>query len=39
MKNLIQRVTSEAEEGQAYAWGGGGLLTVVVVVLLLVWLF
>ncbi len=41
MKNLIRRITSnaQAEEGHTAAWGGGGLLTIVVVVLLLIWIF
>lgn len=39
MKNLIQTLTHESDEGHAYAYGGGGILTILLVVLLLIWLF
>ncbi len=38
MKNLIEKLSKEADEGAAYAYGGGGILAVLVVVLLLIWL-
>lgn len=39
VKQVLDELQSNREEGHAYAWGGGGLLTVVLVILLIILIF